>query len=140
MTNVTNQFIAKYAPAKRFEDIRVGWTVRVSQKFIEKGKSKSSAFEGIVIARKHGTGPGATITVRKVSNGIGVEKVLPLALPTIEKIEVIKKSRVRRAKLYYLRTKTAREIRKKTRALSAAIAPEPVKDAPEPETEEAPVE
>ena len=61
-------------------------------------------FEGIVIARKHGKEKGATITVRKVSGGIGVEKIFPLHLPTVTKIEPVKKAAIRRAKLYYLRS------------------------------------
>lgn len=102
------------------ETLRPGATVRVHQTLKEGDKSRVQVFEGIIIARKHGSGPGATITVRKVSNGIGVERTFPLHLPTIEKFEVTKRSKVRRAKLYYLRTKTARETRKKTKVLEVA--------------------
>ena len=98
-----------------FATLKPGATVRVHQKITEGEKSRIQIFEGIVIARKHGSGPDATITVRKVSNGIGVERTFPLHLPTIEKFEVVKQTKVRRAKLYYLRTKTARETRKKTK-------------------------
>ena len=108
-------FNTKHAPQKRFGDLRVGWTVRIYQKVQEGQRAKNQIFEGIIIAKKHGYEPGATITVRKVSGGIGIEKILPLNLPAIEKIEVVKKARVRRAKLYYLREKSAKEIRKKTR-------------------------
>lgn len=76
-------------------EVKVGNTISVHQ--------KGQVFTGIVIARKHGQEPGATFTVRKISGGIGVEKIFPLHLPTIEKIEVLKKGKVRRAKLYYLR-------------------------------------
>ena len=108
-------FTQKHLPENRFSDLRVGWTVKVHQKVREGEKAKSQVFEGIIISAKHGGQAGATITVRKMSGGIGIEKVIPLRLPTIEKIEVVKKSRVRRAKLYYLREKSAKEIRKKTK-------------------------
>lgn len=85
-------------------DFRAGDMVVVHQKVKEGEKEKTEVFEGVVIARKHGQEPGATFTVRKISGGIGVEKIFPLHLPTIEKVEVLKKGRVRRAKLYYLRT------------------------------------
>src|SRR3984957_9908064 len=86
-------------------DIRPGDTVRVWQKIEEKGKSRLQAFEGLVLARKHGSEAGGTFTVRRVASGVGVEKVYPLYSPMIDKIEVIKRSRVRRAKLYYIREK-----------------------------------
>lgn len=95
--------------------IRAGDTVRVWQKLQEKGKTRLQAFEGLVLARKHGNEAGASFTVRKVSNGVGVEKVFPLYSPMIDKIEVIKRSKVRRAKLYFIRDKVAREIRKQMR-------------------------
>lgn len=85
-------------------DFRAGDTIAVRQKVKEGDKEKIQVFEGIVIARKHGQESGATFTVRKVSGGIGVERIFPLHLPTLEKIEVLKKGKVRRAKLYYLRT------------------------------------
>lgn len=104
-----------FAREKNFEELRVGWTIKVHQKLKEKDKAKSQTFEGMIIAKKHGNEPGGTITVRKMSGGIGVEKILPLSLPSIEKIEVLKKPEVRRSKLYYLRDKTSKEIRKKTK-------------------------
>ncbi len=94
-------------------EIRPGDTVRVVQKIPgsdlarpgkkEGAKEKTQVFEGVVIARKHGREIGATITVRRVISGIGVERIFPIHSPTIEKIEILKKGRVRRAKLYYLR-------------------------------------
>ena len=84
-------------------DIRPGDTVCVYQKIKEGDKGKVQAFEGQVLARKHGKEIGATITVRKEISGIGTEKIFPLHSPVIEKIELIKKGKVRRAKLYYLR-------------------------------------
>lgn len=98
-----------------YSNLKTGWTVKVYQKIKEGDKSRVQAFEGIIIARKHGNEPGGTITVRKVSGGIGVEKTFPLHLPTLTKIEVVKKTDTRKSKLYYLREKSARETRRKMR-------------------------
>ncbi len=98
--------------------IKPGDTVRVHQKIVDKGKTRIQIFEGIVLARKHGDEPGATFTVRKVSQGIGVEKIFPLYTPLIEKIEIVKRAKVRRAKLYYIREKVAREIKRQMRRMS----------------------
>ncbi len=89
-------------------ELRSGMTVRVYQKIKElsaKGEEKERIqyFDGIIIAKKHGNEKGATITVRKISDGVGVEKIFPLNLPSITKIEVKKAAQVRRAKLYFLR-------------------------------------
>jgi large subunit ribosomal protein L19 len=89
-------------------DLKPGMTVRVYQKIKElnaKGEEKERVqyYEGIIIAKKHGNEPGGTITVRKISDGVGVEKIFPLNLPTITKIEVKKQVKVKRAKLYFLR-------------------------------------
>ena len=102
--------------ARKTLDIRPGDTVRVWQKIEEgKGKFRLQAFEGLVLARKHGTEAGATFTVRRVTSGVGVEKIFPLYSPMIDKVEVIKRARVRRAKLYYIRDKVAREARRQLR-------------------------
>jgi len=95
---------------EKFTDLKPGMTVRVHQKIKElnsKGEEKERIqfFEGLIIARKHNKEKGGTITVRKVSDGIGVEKIFPLNLPTIAKIEVKKIAEVRRAKLYFLKDK-----------------------------------
>lgn len=95
--------------------IRPGDTVRVHQKIIEKGKSRIQVFEGLVIAAKHGTEAGATFTVRATMSGIGVERIFPLYAPFIEKIEIVRRSKVRRAKLYFIREKVAREVRRQLR-------------------------
>jgi len=94
-------------------DLRPGTTVRVWQKIQEKGKTRLQAYEGLVIARKHGFEPGATFTVRKVASGVGMEKIFPLYSPNIDKIEIVKTSKVRKAKLYYIRDKAAKEIRRR---------------------------
>ena len=100
-------------------DIRSGDSVRVWQKIIEKGKIRLQAFEGLVIAVKHGSEAGATFTVRKVSSGVGVEKIFPLYSPMIDSIETVKRSKVRRAKLYHIREKAAKEIRRQMRNIRA---------------------
>jgi large subunit ribosomal protein L19 len=100
---------------RRKLDIRSGDTVRVHQKIQEKGKTRIQMFEGLVLAVKHGKESGSTFTVRKVASGVGVEKIFPLYSPIIDKIEIVKRSKVRRAKLYYIRDKVAREIRRKMR-------------------------
>lgn len=94
-------------------EIRPGDTVRVVQKIKEGDRERLSAFEGMVIARKHGRGIGATITVRKVVDSIGVERIFPLHAPMIAKIDVLRHSKTRRAKLYFIRDKAAREVRRK---------------------------
>lgn len=101
--------------ARRALDIRPGDTVRVHQKIQEKGKTRIQIFEGLILARKHHTEPGATFTVRKVTSGVGVERIFPLFAPMIEKVEVVKRARVRRAKLYYIREKATREVRRQLR-------------------------
>lgn len=95
--------------------IRPGDTVRVHQKIIEKGKTRTQVFEGLVLAVKHGTEAGATFTVRATLSGIGVERIFPLYAPFIEKIEIVKRSKVRRAKLYFIRDKVSREVRRQLR-------------------------
>ncbi len=99
--------------------IKPGDTVRVHQKIVDqKGKARIQVFEGMVLARKHGNEPGATFIVRKVSSGVGVEKIFPLYSPNIDKIEIVRRAKVRRAKLYYLREKVAKEIKRQMRRLS----------------------
>jgi large subunit ribosomal protein L19 len=98
--------------------IKAGDTVKVHQKIQDKGKTRIQIFEGIVLARKHGTEPGATFTVRKVASGVGVEKIYPLYSPLIDKIEIVKRAKVRRAKLYYIREKVNREIKRQMRRMS----------------------
>src|SRR6266550_4559376 len=93
--------ISPVAEARKKLDIRAGDTVKVWQKIQEKGKVRLQAFEGLVLAHKHGKESGATFTVRKVTSGVGVEKIFPLHSPSIDKIDIIKRSKVRRAKLYH---------------------------------------
>jgi large subunit ribosomal protein L19 len=96
------------------ENIKPGATVRVYEKVKEGDKERVAQFTGLVLARKHGSEPGATFTVRAVVAGVGVEKVYPLHSPLIEKVAVLDSPRkVSRSKLYYLRGRSAAEIRQK---------------------------
>jgi large subunit ribosomal protein L19 len=119
-------------------DLRSGDTVRVWQKIQEKGKTRLQAFEGLVLARKHGAEAGATFTVRRVASGVGVEKIFPLYSPMIDKIEVVKRSKTRQSKLYHIRDKAAKEIRRQMRNVRTAKQVE-LEPEPEPEVEETPV-
>jgi len=122
---VKMQVISPVNSAERAKmDMRAGDTVRVWQKTKEGDKTRLQAFEGLVLARKHGTEPGATFVVRATLSGVGVEKTFPLYSPMIDKIEILRRSKVRRAKLYYIRDKATREIRKK---LSQVRLAKPVK-------------
>lgn len=123
--------------------LRAGDTVRVHQKIEEiklgKGANKkevqtkqmrTQVFEGLVLAVKHGFEPGATFTVRKVASGVGVEKIFPLYSPLIDKIELVRRAPTRRAKLYYIREKVAREIKRQMRKAITVQAPEQSSAAP----------
>jgi len=107
---------------KDLPEIRPGDLVRVYQKIKEKKGERVQPFEGIVIAKKHGKGISSTITVRGIISGIGVEKIFPLHSPTIEKIEIKKRGKTRRAKLYYLRKATGRKARLKRVELADKIS------------------
>ena len=124
--------------------LRSGDTVRVWQNIVDlkqgKGADKKAvtvknarkqAFEGLVLTVKHGTEPGAMFTVRKVTSGVGVEKIFPLYSPMIESIEVLRRAKTRRAKLYFIRDKASRDQKRAMRksivvtaAPKAAAAPE----------------
>ena len=111
-------------------DFRAGDTVRIYQKVKEGEKTRIQAFEGLVLARKHGTEPGATLTVRKVVSGVGVERIFPLYSPEIDKIEIKARAKFKRAKLYYVRDIAAREIRKKMKSVRTTFASAPKKSEP----------
>ena len=127
---------------------RSGDVVKVFRKIIEGGKERIQAFEGMVIAVRGGQSSSAMITVRKVSNGVGVELVLPVQSPSIDRIELIKRAKVRRAKLYFVRERSAKSLKMKYREITktpkveAKVAVEEVvaQDAPETEKIEAVVE
>ena len=103
--------------------LKAGMKVRVWQKIKEAdNKERLQAFEGIVIAMKHGLGKTATFTVRKVSSGIGIERVFPMHSPMVAKIDVLSQAKVRRAKLYYLRGRIGKKARIKQKELAEVIA------------------
>ena len=129
----------KFSPvdmkARKELNFKAGDTINVWSKILEektekKGEKKKKdnkkaeakfrlqAFEGIVLARKHGTEMGATFTVRKIASGVGVERIFPLYSPMIDKIEITKKSRARRSKLYYIRDKAVKDVRSKMRSVA----------------------
>jgi len=102
-------------------EFHVGDTVRVSFKIVEGKTERVQAYEGLVIAMKN-AGIGKTFTVRKTSYGIGVERVFPLNSPRVEKVEVLRKGKVRRAKLYYIRTKVGKKSKVKELIVSSKNA------------------
>ena len=99
--------------------LRSGDTVRVWQKIKEGDKIRLQAFEGLILARKHGDEAGATFTVRKVIDGVGVERIFPLYSPVIDEIEIVRRSKVRRSKLYFIREKATKEIRRQMKKIRA---------------------
>ena len=112
-------------------DMKPGDTIRVVQRIKEGEKSRLQAFEGLIIAKKHGKGVEGTFTVRKVSAGVGVERIFPIHSPNIEKVEIVRRAtRVRRAKLYYIRDKAARDTRKKMRQVRFEMPKEEKKAEP----------
>ncbi len=117
MENTVTQFTPVDVEARKNLDMHAGDTIRVWSKIQEKGKTRLQAFEGLVLSRKHGTEAGATFTIRKISNSVGVERIFPLFSPMIDSIEIVKRSKVRRSKLYYIRDKAAKEIRRKMKTI-----------------------
>ncbi|PKL36792.1 50S ribosomal protein L19 [Candidatus Peregrinibacteria bacterium HGW-Peregrinibacteria-1] len=117
MTNLL-QDIQKLAITKAVPDVKSGLTVRVHQRIKEGEKERVQIFEGLVIRVNSGHGADKTFTVRKIVDGIGVEKIFPLYSTNIEKIEIQRKSKIRRAKLYYMRDRSGKSARLKDRFLT----------------------
>lgn len=103
---------------KKFPDFKSGDTITVDYKIREGNKERIQGFRGVVIQRK-GTGDTQTFTVRKISNGIGVERIFPLTSPFIEKIEINKAGSVRRARIFYLRGLTGKKARIKEKRMKS---------------------
>lgn len=129
---MTNQVLHTQAKpfARPVPEIKPGFTVRVHEKIQEGGKERVQVFEGLVISVHNGHIPtDASFTVRRIASGIGVEKVFPLHSPSIEKIEVKKVAKVRRAKLFFLRGRTGKAARMNERFTTegefSAVVPEP---------------
>ncbi|MGB9622085.1 MAG: 50S ribosomal protein L19 [Brevinematia bacterium] len=113
MANLIDYVNHKYLPKKYYEDFKVGDQVRIHQIIKEaEGKERIQIFEGLVIAIK-GSGISKTFTVRKVSYGVGVEKIFPYYSPLIAKVEVVRRFKVRKAKLFYLRDKVGKDAKLK---------------------------
>ncbi len=112
------QFTSVDQASRKELDFKAGDTVRVWNKIQEKGKTRLQAFEGLVLSRKHVAESGATFTIRKVASGVGVERIFPLYSPNIDKIEVLRKSKTRRSKLYYIRTKAVKEVKKRLKSIT----------------------
>jgi len=102
--------IERQQPKSQVPSFRAGDTVRVHIKVAEGGRDRLQAFEGVVIGRRGG-GLREAFTVRRISHGVGVERTFPVHSPRVEKIEILRPGRVRRAKLYYLREKVGKETR-----------------------------
>lgn len=105
---------------KKVPEVRAGYTIRVHQKIKEGEKERNQIFEGLVIKVGHGEGSEKTITVRKIVQGIGVEKTFPLHSPNVTKIEIRKKAKVRRSKLYYMRERSGKSARLQERHVTDA--------------------
>ena len=110
MSKIIEQLEAESIGESRMPRFRAGETVRVSVRIKEGAKERIQVFEGIIIAWK-AAGPRSTVTVRKVSYGVGVERIFPIHSPNIEKIEWVRRGRVRRAKLYYMRALRGKKAR-----------------------------
>jgi large subunit ribosomal protein L19 len=106
-------------------DFQVGDTLKVFVKVVEGDKERIQPFEGVVIARR-GTGVRGTFMLRKISFGVGVERIFPLHSPSLDRIDVVRKGSIRRAKLYYLRAKKGKAAKIKERE---RVSTEPTKDA-----------
>lgn len=130
------QSLIELKPNRNIPDFRPGDTVRVHFKVVEGERERIQIFEGVVLRMRH-RGPASSFTVRRISHGVGVERIFPIHSPLIDKVEVSKVGKVRRAKLYYLRERSGRSARVRAgdrarfEALTAALPPE------EPEEEEA---
>lgn len=118
MATTATQFLPVDVQNRKDFDVRAGDTVKVNLKIQEKGKTRIQSFQGLVLARKHGAENGGTMTVRKVSNGVGVERIFPLYSPSIDSIEVLRRAKVRRSKLYFLRDVVAKSMRNKLRRIT----------------------
>lgn len=125
-------------------DFQAGDMVKVYQKVKEQDPSEKSGqakeriqvFEGVLLAAKHGKGVSGTITVRKISQGVGVERVFPLHSPLVEKIEVTRKTKVRQGKLYYLRSLKGKKARLKAKEFALEVPEEQLKTEETPEVKQ----
>jgi len=136
MNNKIVEFNLTQRATKTMPEMQAGDIVKVHRKIKEGTKERIQIFEGIIIAKKGGQSSSPMITVRKVSGGVGVELVLPIYSPSIDKIEVVKRAKVRRSKLYYIRDKSAKSLRLKYKDMAKFAVAEEVKEIPVIEKEE----
>ncbi len=118
MEKTTLEYTTVDIASRKKLDFKAGDTVRVWSKILEKGKTRLQAFEGLVLARKHGNEMGGTFTVRRVASTVGVERIFPIFSPNIDKIEILKRSKTRRSKLYFIRTKAVKEVKKRLKSIT----------------------
>ncbi len=133
-------------PKKKMPNLKIGQTVRVHHKIKEGEKERIQIFEGMIIKMNHGQGADKTFIIRKIVEGVGVEKIFPFYSPIIEKIEIKKESKVRRAKLYYMRGRSGKSARLKGTmvededAIAEAVAAQAEKEKKAAEAEEQKIE
>jgi large subunit ribosomal protein L19 len=125
--------IEKTALKDKVPDFKVGDTVRVEVEIVEGDRTRTQPFEGVVIARK-GAGPRETFTLRRIASGVGVERTFPLHSPRVKSLKVVRRGKVRRSKLYYLRRKVGKKARVKEGRLRRARTEAAEEQAPEDET------
>ncbi len=123
MTKIIQDQLKKDLP-----QIKSGQTIRVYQRIKEGEKTRVQPFEGLVIAVKHGRGLNGTFTVRKIAEGVGVERIFLLHSPTIDKIKILKTANVRRAKLYYMRERFGKKAKMKSKIETPSTGSETIKE------------
>lgn len=129
MNKTLVEFNLNQRKSKNYPEFKTGDIVKVHRRIKEGGKERVQIFEGIIIAKKGGQSSSPMITVRKVSSGVGVELVLPVYSSSIDKIEVVKKAKVKRSKLYYIRDKSAKSLRLKYKDMAKfGASEEPAKE------------
>ena len=129
----TQQFTKPYLKTD-LPEIKIGDTVKLHQKIKEGDKERIQVFEGVIIAKKHGKGITGSITARKIIDGVGVEKTIPLHSPNLAKIEVVAHGKVRRAKLYYLRAKVGKKAKVKRKEIELQSKTHPTPETNQLET------
>lgn len=120
MNSLQTQQFTKSFQKTDLPEIKIGDTIKLHQKIKEGEKERIQVFEGLVIAKKHGKGITGSITIRKIIDGVGVEKIVPLHSPNIAKYEIIAHGKTRRAKLYYLRDRIGKKAKLKRKELNKA--------------------
>lgn len=140
MNDKITRFNLSQRQSKDLQDLKSGDIIKVYRKIVEGKKERTQVFEGMIIAVKGRQSSSPMITVRKVTDGVGVELVMPVYSPGIEKIDLVKRAKVRRSKLYYIRDKSAKSLRLKYKDMSgfAKVEDEDVNKALE--SEEAPAD